>query len=111
MTHFQFNSQERGIGVINASPYSAGMLTPHGPQPWSSAPAHIKEACRKAVEYCQSKGVDITKLALHFTLSHNAVPLTIIGTASREEQEGNIVNLSGTLTTVEAQVLEYVLEK
>ncbi|XP_072028756.1 uncharacterized protein [Amphiura filiformis] len=104
--------KEKGVGVINASPFALGMLTPHGPQPWHTAPApHIKENCRKAVDYCQSNGIDITKLALHYTLSHNAVPITVIGTSSPEEMKTNIGNACGSLTSVESETMEYVLEK
>ena len=88
------------------------MLTPHGPQPWlEAAQPRIKENCRKAVEYCESQGVDITKLAMHFTVSHNAVPITIAGTARAEEMKNNIAAACGSLTTTEADILQYVLEK
>ncbi|XP_072028112.1 uncharacterized protein [Amphiura filiformis] len=107
--------KEKGIGVINASPFAMGFLTPHGPQPWlttlTAAKPHIKENCRKAVEYCQTKGVDITKLALHYTLSHNAVPITVIGTTSPDEMKTNIGSACGSLTAVESETLQYVLEK
>ena len=62
-----------GVAVINASPVSMGLLTEAGPRPWNPAHSKIKEACVKAVEYCRTKGVDITKLAVHYSTSFKEV--------------------------------------
>lgn len=39
--------EARGVGLINASPLSMGLLTPRGPPAWHPAYAHQKEACRE----------------------------------------------------------------
>ena len=105
--------QEKGIGVINASPFGMGLLTPNGPQPWIPAQPHIQEACRKAAEYCQSKGVNIAKLALYFSLSqsHDIIPITVTGTAKAEEMKINVDTACGSLSSLEHETMEYVLEE
>jgi L-galactose dehydrogenase len=82
--------QERGIGVINASPTGMGLLTPRGVPAWHPAPPSIVGGCRRAVEFCQSKGVDIVKLAVQFSISNSQVATTLVGTANPENMRKNI---------------------
>ena len=75
--------EAKGCGLVNASPLSMGLLTVRGPPAWHPAHPFQKEACREAVAYCQSQGVDIGKLALHFSLYSDArIPTTLVSTAS-----------------------------
>lgn len=60
-----------GVGVINASPISMGLLTNRGPPDWHPAVKFtpcIPDACSQAAKYCEERGVDISRLALHFSL-------------------------------------------
>ena len=41
--------EERGIGVINASPLAMGLLSQRGTPDWHPAPESLKDACRRAV--------------------------------------------------------------
>ncbi len=76
--------KEKGVGVMNAGPFAARLLT-NAPLPkWHKEPEEVKEACRKAAEYCQSKGVDIAKLALQFSVRHPDITTTIVGSANPE---------------------------
>ena len=75
--------RERDIGVINASPFSMGLLTKRGPPAWHPAPAILRDACRRASEYCDARGEDIAKLALQFCLAEPHWP-TIVGSASAD---------------------------
>ena len=63
--------EERGIGVINASPLSMGLLSMRGTPDWHPAPASLKEACRKAAEFCQQQGYPIERLAMQYSTSLN----------------------------------------
>ena len=65
--------QQRSLPVINASPIGMGLLSNSGPPEWHPAKDEIKAACRKAVEYCNSQGMDITKLAIHHSISYEQV--------------------------------------
>ena len=54
--------REKGVGVMNAGPFSARLLT-NAPLPaWLKEPENVKAAARKAAEHCASKGVDIAKV-------------------------------------------------
>ncbi|KAK5985690.1 hypothetical protein GCK32_021834 [Trichostrongylus colubriformis] len=44
--------KKKGIGVLNGSPLSMGLLTERGPPPWHPADDFIKEACLAATHYC-----------------------------------------------------------
>ena len=82
--------QKRGIGVINASPTGMGLLTPRGAPEWHPAPLSIVRGCRRAVEFCESKGVDIVKLAVQYSISNSQVATTLVGTANPENIRRNI---------------------
>jgi len=45
--------QDRGVGVINASLLSMGLLTGRGPPSWHPAGTEIRDTCRKAAEFCK----------------------------------------------------------
>lgn len=74
----------RGIGVMNAGPFSARLLT-NAPLPaWLKEPEPVKAAARKAAAHCESKGVDIAKLALQFCLANEDITTTVSGSANPE---------------------------
>src|SRR5947209_4615867 len=53
-----------GVGILNAGPFSARLLT-NAPLPaWLKEPENVKAAARRAAEHCTKRGVDIAKLAL-----------------------------------------------
>jgi L-galactose dehydrogenase len=56
--------EERGLGVINASCLSMGLLTHGGPPEWHPAPDELKAAARAAAACAASQGADISRLAL-----------------------------------------------
>jgi aryl-alcohol dehydrogenase-like predicted oxidoreductase len=60
-----------GVGVINASPLSMGLLSQRGAPDWHPASRDLKNACAKAAAYCQEKGYPIEKLAIQFSTSMN----------------------------------------
>jgi L-galactose dehydrogenase len=83
-------AEERGVGVLSASPLSLGLLTNQGPPPWHPAPAEIKDACRRAAEHCRSRGADIAFLGMQFCFAEGRIPSTITGTARQEELAVNL---------------------
>ena len=60
-----------GIGIINASPFSMGLLSDRGTPDWHPAPQALKEACARAAAYCAEKGYPIDKLAIQYSTSLN----------------------------------------
>src|SRR6187549_3658451 len=72
----------KGVGVMNAGPFSARLLT-NAPLPaWLKEPEEVKAAARKAAAHCESKGVDIAKLALQFCLANPEIATTVAGSAN-----------------------------
>ena len=63
--------EEKGIGVINASPLSMGLLSQRGAPDWHPATPALREACHKAAEYCAQQGYPIEKLAMQYSTSLN----------------------------------------
>ncbi len=74
--------QSKGVGVMNAGPFSARLLT-NAPLPaWLKEPETVKDAARRAAALCQSRGVDIAKLAVQFSMAHEGITTTVAGSAN-----------------------------
>jgi aryl-alcohol dehydrogenase-like predicted oxidoreductase len=73
---------ERGIGVMNAGPFSARLLTDAPLPAWLKEPESVKAAAREAAALCRARGVPIAKLALQFALRDERVATTIAGSAN-----------------------------
>ena len=82
--------QEKGTGVINASPVSQGLLTNNELPTWHPAPQNVRKACSAAAAYCRSQGSDISKLAMQFSIANSAIPTTLVGTANPSNIEKNV---------------------
>lgn len=74
----------KGVGAMNAGPFSARLLT-NAPLPnWLKEPEEVKAAARRAAQHCAKKGVDIAKLALQFSCANPDIATTIAGSANPE---------------------------
>lgn len=74
--------RSRGIGAINAGPFSARLLT-NAPLPaWLKEPESVKGAARRAAKLCADRGVDIAQLALQFSCAHPDIACTVAGSAN-----------------------------
>jgi len=74
----------KGVGIMNAGPFSARLLT-NAPLPkWLKESEAVKAAARKAAETCAKRGVDIAKLALQFSMANPDITTTIAGSANPE---------------------------
>ena len=83
-------TKEHGIGLINASGLCMGLLTESGPPDWHPAPQEVREAGKKAAEFCRARGADISKLALRFCLDHPIASSTLIGMSTTREVETSL---------------------
>lgn len=71
-----------GVGVMNAAPFSARLLT-NAPLPeWHKATPEVREICKKAADHCTAVGVDIAKLAIQFSVSNPDLTTCIAGSAN-----------------------------
>ncbi len=76
--------EAKGVGVMNAGPFSARLLT-NAPLPaWLKEPENVKAAARAAAAHCASRGVDIAKLALQFSIANPSITTTVAGSANPE---------------------------
>lgn len=74
--------KEKQVGVMNAGPFSARLLT-NAPLPaWLKEPEEVKAAARRAAALCAERGSDIAKLALQFSISHPEIATTVAGSAN-----------------------------
>ncbi|MCE2801130.1 MAG: aldo/keto reductase [Planctomycetaceae bacterium] len=74
-------AQEHGVGVINAAPFSARLLTDLPLPVWHKAPEKVKSVAAKASQWCKSRGTTIEKLALQFSVSHPGFSSCLVGSA------------------------------
>jgi aryl-alcohol dehydrogenase-like predicted oxidoreductase len=72
----------RGIGVMNAGPFSARLLTDAPLPPWLKEPEEVKAAARQAAEICRARGSSIAKLALQFSITNPDIATTVAGSAN-----------------------------
>ena len=76
--------KQRGVGAMNAGPFSARLLT-NAPLPaWLKEPEDVKAAARRAAALCAQRGSDIAKLALQFSCANSDIATTIAGSANPE---------------------------
>ena len=73
---------ERGIGVMNAGPFSARLLTDAPLPGWLKEPESVKAAARQAAALCRARGTPIAKLALQFSLENPLIATTVAGSAN-----------------------------
>src|ERR1044071_516837 len=86
--------KSKKVGIMNASPFSERLLPRQSLPPWHHAPPILREYCRKAVEHCDRKGVDIAALAIQFCIENADITTTVAGTA-------NPANMSNILKWIE----------
>lgn len=82
--------EKHKVGVINASPFAMGLLTERGAPPWHPAPEPLKTVCRKAAEYCKSKGKSIEKPAIQYAVSNPRITTTLFSTTRSSAVLDNI---------------------
>ena len=82
--------ESKGIGVINASPLSMGLLSKRGVPEWHPAPKPLVEACQREVANCESKGYPIEKLAIQFSVSNPRIATTLFSSANPDNVIKNI---------------------
>ena len=76
--------ESKGVGALNAGPFSARLLTQAALPVWLKEPEEVKAAARRAAELCAARGTDIAKLALQYSCSHPALASTLAGSANPE---------------------------
>lgn len=81
---------KRGIGIINASPLSMGLLSQRGVPSWHPAPKPLVEACQRAAQLCQSRGYAIERIAVQYSVSNPRIASTLFSSANPDNVRRNI---------------------
>lgn len=96
----------RGVGLVNASPLSMGLLSMRGAPDWHPAGPELKALCKQAADHCAARSADIAKLAVQFSTADERIPTTLVSTAN----PANIVkNAAWTDEPVDGELLLEVL--
>lgn len=90
LTDFLDFFEERGIGVINASPLSMGLLSQRGIPDWHPAPKPLVEACSQAAAFCTEQGYPIEKLAIQYSIQNPRIASTLFSSANPQNVKRNV---------------------
>jgi aryl-alcohol dehydrogenase-like predicted oxidoreductase len=74
--------QSKGVGIMNAAPFSARLLTNAPLPPWHKATDAVRRIVRQAAEHCTKQGTDIAQLALQFSVANRDLATCIVGSAN-----------------------------
>lgn len=74
--------KEKRVGVINAAPFSARLLSDAELPSWHKATPEVRQIAKQAAQHCKSKGSDIAKLALQYSIAHPGFASCVTGSAS-----------------------------
>jgi aryl-alcohol dehydrogenase-like predicted oxidoreductase len=118
--------QQSNIHLMAAAPLSMGLLTIAGPPKWHPASDSLKKACSIAAIVCQSKGIDISTLAVLYSLSQREIGCTLLGMKNVREvdiaadlamrfcdidfDQSHSIILDQILLPVEKEALELILD-
>lgn len=82
--------EERGIGLINASPLHLRILTERGAPPWHHASDAVKETGIRIALLCRARGVDVSEAALKFCYDYPHTASVLVGMSKSRHVERNL---------------------
>jgi len=83
-------ARAKGIGLINASPFAAGLLTNRGAPDWHPATPSQRALFAQAALHCANKGSDIAKLAMQFSTQNPDITTTLFSSANPDSVRRNV---------------------
>ncbi len=89
--------KSKGVGIFNSAPLAMRLLSQEGPPAWHPAPATIVAKCAEAAALCKSRGADLGKLALQYSMAHPEIHTHIVGTASPARVLQNLADAAAPL--------------
>jgi len=83
-------AREKGIGIINGSPFASGLLTDLNAPAWHPATPEDQAVFRAAAEFCRNQGVALSQLALQFASQNPDIPTTLFSSANPDSVARNV---------------------
>lgn len=80
--------REAGVGLINAAPFSARLLTDAPLPSWHKATDQVREVAKAAADHCRQRGSDLAKLALQYSAANESFASCVVGSANPERVSG-----------------------
>lgn len=74
--------EARGVGLMNAAPFSARLLTDAALPDWHKATPEVRRVAREAADCCRAHGSDLAKLALQFSIANPVFATCVTGSAN-----------------------------
>lgn len=74
--------KEKGVGLMNAAPFSARLLTSAPLPEWHKATPEVREVAKKASDHCTAAGIDIAQLALQYSIANPEFVTCVTGSAN-----------------------------
>jgi len=99
-------AKSKGIGLINASPFAAGLLSSRGAPEWHPANPEQRRIFFKAASYCLEQGTEIEKLAIQFSTQHPELITTMFSSSNPEAVRRNV---EWSSMPIDEKLLEAVL--
>lgn len=83
-------ARQKGIGIVNGSPFASGLLTDRGAPAWHPASAEDQSLFRAAAEFCRRHATSISRLAFQFSSQNQEIPTTLFSSANPESVRRNV---------------------
>ncbi|HSY43210.1 MAG TPA: aldo/keto reductase, partial [Candidatus Acidoferrum sp.] len=83
-------AEQRGIGIINGSPFASGLLSGREAPGWHPVTAIDRHLFRQAAVFCEKRGVPISKLALQFSSQSGKFPTTLFSSSRPDSVRHNV---------------------
>ncbi|MEM6690042.1 MAG: aldo/keto reductase [Planctomycetota bacterium] len=74
--------EKKSVGLINAAPFSARLLTDSPLPSWHKATDEVREVAAAAAKHCRDAGSDIAKLALQYCVADENFSSNVTGSAN-----------------------------
>jgi D-threo-aldose 1-dehydrogenase len=91
----------RDVGVINGSPYAAGLLAGLDPDAAAQRRGTLTprdlERARGLWRWAQERGLDLGAVAMQYSLRNEKIAVTLVGPRTAEEVEGNVRHATAAL--------------
>jgi aryl-alcohol dehydrogenase-like predicted oxidoreductase len=83
-------AKQKGIGLINGSPFGSGLLSGREAPDWHPATEEERRLFHTAARFCESRGTPISKLALQFSSQNPDFPTTLFSSSRPESVHRNV---------------------